>query len=77
MSYVINSTEGLDQELERIRIITGRSDRSEVLMDAIEVYSLIIEHIKNGAHLYIDKREVKLPYLEKAAGREQRLTIVE
>ena len=70
----IQTTEELDRALEEVRLSTGRATRSEVLRDGLELYDLVIQHLRAGKHLYLGTTsesagEVLLPHLERAAGR--------
>jgi len=70
----IQTTEELDQALEETRIATGRQTKSEVVRDSLELYDLVVQHLRAGKHLYLGMTresagEVLLPHLERAAGR--------
>ena len=72
----IQTTEELDQALEEIRVATGRSTKSEVIRDSLELYDLIVQHMIAGKRLYLGTAresagEVLLPHLERARGRER------
>jgi Arc/MetJ-type ribon-helix-helix transcriptional regulator len=63
--------------LEEIREATGRPSKSDVVRDALELYDLVIQQLKEGKHIYIGKTretagEVLLPHLELAARRGQK-----
>jgi len=74
----IQTSEKLDKALEEICKRTGRSSKSEVIRDSIELYALIVQRfIDNDAHLFLGvtpetAAEVLLPHLERAASREPR-----
>lgn len=70
----IQTTEQLDRALEQIRVATGRASKSEVIRDGLELYDLVVHHLRTGKHLYLGAAreaagEVLLPHLERAAGR--------
>jgi hypothetical protein len=70
----IQTTEELDRALEEVRLATGRSTKSEVIRDGLELYDLVVQHLSAGKHLYLGTAresagEVLLPHLERAAGR--------
>jgi hypothetical protein len=70
----IQTTEELDRALEQARGVTGRREKSDVVRDALELYDLVVQHIRMGKHLYLGASresagEVVLPHLEQAAGR--------
>jgi hypothetical protein len=60
--------------LEEICRVTGRSSKSDVVRDAMELYDLLVQELKAGKHIYIGKTsetagEVLFPHLELAARR--------
>ena len=70
----IQTTEEFDRTLEEIRLATGRTTKSEVIRDGLELYDLVLQHLRDGKHLYLGMAresagEVLLPHLERAAGR--------
>ena len=76
----IQTSEELWQLLEETRVATGRSKKLGVIRDAIELYTLIVQHIAQGKHLYLGMTqesagEVLLPHLEVAAGRLRLIAI--
>ena len=70
----IQTTQELDQALEEVRVVTRRATKSEVIRDGIELYDLVVQHLRAGKHVYLGTTretagEVLLPHLERAAGR--------
>jgi hypothetical protein len=72
----IQTTEALDHALEEARRATGRATKSDVVRDGLELYDLVVQHLREGKHLYLGATsesagEVVLPHLERAARRMQ------
>lgn len=70
-TYMIESTEEFDASLDMLRDATGRTERMDVLRDALELYDLIVKELRQGKRLWIgDSRdgaaEVALPQLVRA-----------
>jgi len=74
----IQTTEKLERALEEICTATGRSSKSDVVRDSIELYALIVSRfIDNDEHLFLgvtpeSAARVLLPHLERAANRGAR-----
>lgn len=72
----IQTSAALDGALEEARHATGRASKSDVVRDGLELYDLVLQHLKDGKHLYLGATsetasEVVLPHLERAAGRSR------
>lgn len=70
----IEITEDLKEILERARLATERSNNPEVVRDALALYDLIVQHLKQGKSIYFgENREsaepLRIPHLELAAHR--------
>lgn len=71
----IDDTAGdLTRALEEVCLATGRSSKSDVVRDAVELYDLLVQNLKAGKHIYIGMTqesagEILLPHLELAARR--------
>jgi len=71
---VIQTSEELNRILEESRTITGRSTKSEVIRDALELYDLVLQHLRAGKHIYLGQSretagEILFAHLEFAAHR--------
>lgn len=80
--FTITTTEEMEQSLEENRKATGRPNKQVVLLDAYDLYDLIVQQMAQGKHLYLGMSkesagEVLLPHLERAAGRRTPLRVID
>jgi hypothetical protein len=64
----IVTTQGFEAALEEIRRATDKKERTDVIRDALELYDIVVTHVRQGKRIFIgDSREgsaeVRLPHL--------------